>query len=61
LPVDRYVEPAKFAAWEAAALAMGFLGVAAGPLVRSSYRAGELHAQAIAMSESFVVGNIDQP
>jgi lipoyl synthase len=48
LPVDRYVEPAKFAEWEAAALEMGFYGVAAGPLVRSSYRAGELHSAAIA-------------
>jgi lipoic acid synthetase len=48
LPVDRYVEPAKFQEWEAAALRMGFKGVAAGPLVRSSYRAGELHAGAIA-------------
>lgn len=42
LPVDRFVPPEQFAAWEAAALKMGFKGVAAGPLVRSSYRAEEL-------------------
>lgn len=42
LPVDRYVEPAKFDEWAEAALQMGFAGVAAGPLVRSSYRAKEL-------------------
>ena len=48
LPVDRYVEPRQFEVYEAAALAMGFKGVAAGPLVRSSYRAGELHAAATA-------------
>jgi lipoic acid synthetase len=48
LPVDRFVPPAQFAAWEAAALAMGFKGVAAGPLVRSSYRAEELWQAAIA-------------
>jgi lipoyl synthase len=47
LPVDRYVPPAQFAAWESAAYAMGFQGVAAGPLVRSSYRAGELWERAI--------------
>ncbi len=47
LPVDRYVPPEQFAAWEAAALEIGFAGVAAGPLVRSSYRAGELYEAAI--------------
>ncbi len=46
LPVDRYVEPRKFLEWEAAARAMGFTGVAAGPLVRSSYLAETLLAQA---------------
>jgi lipoic acid synthetase len=47
LPVDRYVPPAQFAEWQDAARAMGFKGVAAGPLVRSSYRAAELWEQAI--------------
>lgn len=47
LPVDRYVEPRQFAVWEAAAYALGFKGVAAGPLVRSSYRAAELYRMAI--------------
>jgi lipoic acid synthetase len=42
LPVDRYVEPRQFLEWEVAARAMGFKGVAAGPLVRSSYRAETL-------------------
>jgi lipoic acid synthetase len=46
LPVDRYVEPRKFLEWEAAARDMGFKGVAAGPLVRSSYRAGLLLQEA---------------
>jgi lipoyl synthase len=39
--VVRYVEPATFAAWERAALDMGFLYAASGPLVRSSYHAAE--------------------
>ncbi|QEG35522.1 lipoyl synthase [Bythopirellula goksoeyrii] len=42
LPVDRFVHPDQFESWKNAALAMGFLGVASGPLVRSSYRAGLL-------------------
>ena len=39
LPVARFVPPAAFAAWEAEARDMGFAAVAAGPFVRSSYRA----------------------
>ena len=46
LPVDRFVEPDQFHAWDEEARALGFLGVAAGPLVRSSYRAGQLLAEA---------------
>jgi lipoic acid synthetase len=47
LPVERYVPPEQFAAWDGTAMEMGFKGVAAGPLVRSSYRAGELYVAAI--------------
>jgi lipoic acid synthetase len=43
-PVVRYVEPERFRAYRQAALAMGFAGVASGPLVRSSYRAHRLYA-----------------
>ena len=46
LPVDRFVSPEQFSAWADEARAMGFLAVAAGPLVRSSYRAGLLLEQA---------------
>ncbi|KAH8093510.1 lipoate synthase [Aureococcus anophagefferens] len=42
LKVKEYVTPEKFDAWKDEADAMGFLYVASGPLVRSSYRAGEL-------------------
>ena len=47
-PVERWVRPEEFVALADAATDMGFLGVMSGPLVRSSYRAGRLHAQAIA-------------
>ena len=41
-PVDRFVSPEHFDELAAKARLMGFEGVAAGPLVRSSYRADEL-------------------
>ncbi|NOZ38785.1 MAG: lipoyl synthase [Planctomycetes bacterium] len=46
LPVDRYVTPEQFEIWKAEALELGFRGVASGPLVRSSYRAGLLLEEA---------------
>ncbi|MEX0938921.1 MAG: lipoyl synthase [Pirellulales bacterium] len=46
LPVDRYVPPAQFDAWDEEARALGFKAVASGPLVRSSYRAGLLLGEA---------------
>jgi lipoic acid synthetase len=42
LPLDRWLEPAEFAAWAARARALGFADVASGPLVRSSYHAESL-------------------
>jgi len=41
LPVSRFVEPAEFARWAEEARSLGFLHVASGPLVRSSYHAAE--------------------
>ena len=46
-PVDRWVHPEEFVELREEALSMGFAGVMSGPLVRSSYRAGRLYAQAI--------------
>lgn len=47
LPVARWVKPAEFVEFKEAAEQIGFLGVLAGPLVRSSYRAGRLWAQSM--------------
>jgi lipoyl synthase len=47
-PIDRWVKPQEFVHWSDVATDMGFLGVMAGPLVRSSYRAGKLYAGAMA-------------
>ncbi len=41
LPVVEYVTPQKFNTYKETAKLMGFIYVAAGPLVRSSYKAGE--------------------
>ena len=41
LPVEEYVRPEVFRELEQEGLALGFKFVAAGPLVRSSYKAGE--------------------
>jgi lipoic acid synthetase len=45
-PVDRYVAPEDFERFAQVARQMGFKGVASGPMVRSSYKAHELLAQA---------------
>jgi len=44
-PVDRWVKPEEFVEHSTTAEEIGFAGVMAGPLVRSSYRAGRLYAQ----------------
>ena len=46
-PIDRWVKPQEFVQWSQRAEEIGFQGVMAGPLVRSSYRAGKLYAQAM--------------
>ena len=47
-PVERWVKPEEFVEHSRAAEEIGFAGVMAGPLVRSSYRAGRLFAQTVA-------------
>ncbi len=46
-PIARWVKPEEFLHWSDVARDLGFKGVMAGPLVRSSYRAGRLYAQAM--------------
>jgi len=46
-PIDRWVKPEEFVEIKQEADEIGFLGVLAGPLVRSSYRAGRLWAQSM--------------
>lgn len=42
LVVDRFPQPQQYDIWAQQALAMGFSGIASGPLVRSSFKAGLL-------------------
>ena len=51
-PVERWVHPDEFVEHERFATDLGFAGVLSGPLVRSSYRAGRLYAQAKSASVS---------
>lgn len=67
-PIDRWVKPEEFVHWSEFATGVGFKGVMAGPLVRSSYRAGRLWAQAmrtwgrpIPEHLSHLGENLDQP
>ncbi len=45
LPVERFVLPEEFETYRNDAEALGFVGVAAGPFVRSSYHAEALHRE----------------
>lgn len=58
LPVDRYVHQEQFAEWQEVAEAMGFLGIAAEPLVRSSCRAGFLLHKVAKKARNFPEGEI---
>eukprot|EP00898_Chlorokybus_atmophyticus_P002150 jgi/Chlat1/2936/Chrsp2S08907 len=47
MPVAEYVTPAAFQGWQALAEEMGFRYAVAGPMVRSSYRAGEFYIKSL--------------
>jgi lipoyl synthase len=47
LPIAEYVKPEVFDQWREEGEAMGFVYVASGPLVRSSYKAGEFFIQGL--------------
>ena len=46
LPVVEFISPARFAHYKTVAEQLGFLHVASGPMVRSSYHAGDFHPPA---------------
>jgi lipoyl synthase len=55
MKVTEYVTPAVFETWRVRALDMGFLYCASGPLVRSSYKAGEAFIENVLKKRAGVV------
>jgi lipoyl synthase len=51
LPVEEFITPETFSKWAKMGEELGFLYVASGPLVRSSYRAGEYFIEKILRGE----------
>lgn len=60
LPVAEYVSPAKFDQWAKEAKELGFLYIASGPLVRSSYRAGELFMKGLIESRRIPESSMEE-
>mmetsp|Transcript_8607 Transcript_8607/g.8497 ORF Transcript_8607/g.8497 Transcript_8607/m.8497 type:complete len:396 (+) Transcript_8607:76-1263(+) len=56
MKVVDYIKPEKFDYWRDTALQMGFLYVASGPLVRSSYKAGEAFIENVIRKRRHNVG-----
>jgi lipoic acid synthetase len=59
LPLQRYVEPAEFDMYRRKGLEMGFQGVESGPLVRSSYHAGETFGTQVTPPEDPLPGRTE--
>ncbi|KAI0464362.1 hypothetical protein LJB42_001975 [Komagataella kurtzmanii] len=60
MKVVEYVTPSKFDYWRDKALEMGFLYCASGPLVRSSYKAGEAFIENVIKKRRTNVGAIEE-
>jgi lipoic acid synthetase len=59
LPVVKYIEPEQFNLLKEVAERMGFIYVASGPLVRSSYKAAEFFMERIAKRQ-WLLDNVAQ-
>jgi lipoic acid synthetase len=57
MKVEEYVTPEVFEQWRVRALDLGFLYCASGPLVRSSYKAGEAFIENVLKKRSGQTGN----
>ena len=60
-PVLEYVSPARFGEYEEYSLELGFAYAASGPLVRSSYRAGEFFAARLVAERSRATHPLESP
>lgn len=57
LPIVEYITLEKFERFKQIGMSLGFRYVASGPLVRSSYRAGEFYVRSVIESDSRASGN----
>jgi len=57
IPVEEYLTPEKFEEYKTSAKELGFLYIASGPLVRSSYRAGEFFIEALTNKKKEAAAN----
>lgn len=60
MKVEEYVHPDTFEMWRQRALDLGFLYCASGPLVRSSYKAGEAFIENVLKKRRGVTPLIDE-
>lgn len=60
MKVHEYVTPAVFELWRQRALDLGFLYCASGPLVRSSYKAGEAFIENVLKKRAGVMPSVDE-
>ena len=61
MAVHEYVTPDRFELWRQRALDLGFLYCASGPLVRSSYKAGEAFIENVLKKRRGGVGRAEEP
>lgn len=59
LKVEKYITPDEFEMWRQRALDMGFLYCASGPLIRSSYKAGEAFIENVLRKRAGAKGMAD--
>ena len=57
MPVKEFVTPDKFEEWQKESEALGFKYVASGPLVRSSYKAGEYFLKNLVKEKQNTIGS----
>jgi lipoic acid synthetase len=60
MKVEEYITPEAFEQWRVRALDMGFLYCASGPLVRSSYKAGEAFIENVLKKRAGISGTQTQ-
>jgi lipoic acid synthetase len=61
MKVEEYITPEVFEQWRVRALDMGFLYCASGPLVRSSYKAGEAFIENVLKKRAGIPGTQEEP